>query len=418
MNPREYLHGLEFHGIKLGLENIRTLLTAADHPQDAAPCVHIAGTNGKGSVAAFLAHILMAAGYRVGRFTSPHIFRINERFLINSEPISDETLDRHVSFFQDVAQLHLATPPTFFEMNTAIAFSWFAEEKVDISIIEVGMGGRLDSTNVVQPLACAITSIDYDHTQYLGSTLAAIAGEKAGILKRGTPVVVGVLPDEARETVLGRARELGCPILFPGVPANLGTPLAPIIEWQTPAFSVSRCPLGLAGAHQAGNAAVALALAERLRDRYPLITSDRVARGLCETAWPGRMERVSDDPAVYLDAAHNPAGTASLARTFADSKAVIIFSAAADKDHAGMILPLGQFAAHVVFTRFSGTRATQPESLASHLPSGIPRSIAPEMDEAVRIGLTHARCLGLPLVICGSIFSLGPAKTALDRLLS
>ena len=204
MSPRDYLASLEFHGIKLGLENIQLLLRAAGNPQHAYPTLHVAGTNGKGSVVAFLASILRAAGYRVGRFTSPHLIDVTERFLVDDVPISNAALEENIEYFRTLSD-GLPNPPTYFELCTAIAFRVFEQQKVDVAIIEVGMGGRYDSTNVVAPLVSVITNIAFDHQKYLGDTLAAIAAEKAGIIKPGVPVVTGERWPEAFDVIAERA---------------------------------------------------------------------------------------------------------------------------------------------------------------------------------------------------------------------
>ena len=252
MTHREYLFSLELHGIKLGLENITGLLNAADNPHERLATVHVAGTNGKGSVIAMLDAMARAAGYTVGRFTSPHLIDVTERFLIDGRPMPSEALDSQIAFFREIAE-GMAAAPTFFEMNTAVAFRWFALRGVDLAIIEVGMGGRLDSTNVICPIAAAITNIDLDHTRYLGDTLAQIAFEKAGILKPATPAVISETKPGPLDVILARAGEVGSPTYLLGRDFHFETRGAfpeTRFRYSSETLSLDFAPLGLAAPQQ------------------------------------------------------------------------------------------------------------------------------------------------------------------------
>lgn len=408
---RQYLFDLTLHGIKLGLENIQALVHAAGDPQLAIPTIHVGGTNGKGSVCAMTSAMLQAAGYRVGRFTSPHLIDVSERFLINGEPIPEEALEENIAFFQRVCA-SMDRIPTFFEMTTAIAFRYFAQARVDVAIIEVGMGGRFDSTNVVLPVATAITNIDLEHTAYLGDTLAKIAFEKAGIIKRGIPVVTAETRGEAFDVFTRRAAEEGAPLLQLGRDFRAetsGSPWAQRLRFSSSALRLEEVPLALPGRYQGENAAVAVALASQLTDTFPALNASHIARGLATASWPCRLEKVLDSPPVFIDVAHNGAGARKLAELFEDC--VVVFAASSDKDTDVMLAALRPCARHLILTEFEGKRATPVERLAALLEPG-------SFEIRTPIGEAIARGLGLaspacPLLITGSIYAAGEARAHL-----
>lgn len=410
---RRYLFDLTLHGIKLGLDNIEALVRAAGDPHRAVPTIHVGGTNGKGSVCAMVSAILQAAGYRVGRFTSPHLIDVSERFLINSEPIPEAALEAHIEFFRRVCASIEGTP-TFFEMTTAIAFRHFAMERVDAAIIEVGMGGRFDSTNVVAPVATAITNIDLDHTAYLGDTLAKIAFEKAGIIKPGVPCVTAERHADPFDVFTARAAEVGAPLLQLGRDFHReahGTPWAQRIDFTQGDLALRDMPLALAGRYQCDNAAVAAALAVQLMPNFPRVTPAHIATGLATASWPCRVERVLDAPPVFIDVAHNGAGARRLAELF--DQCVLVFAASSDKDRDAMLDALRPRAKHIILTRFEGKRATPVEELAALLPEGsfetrqdLPAAIARGLE------LATADC---PLLITGSIYAAGEARACLIK---
>lgn len=425
MTPRDYLASLEFHGIKLGLENIRYLAHASGDPQLRYPTIHVAGTNGKGSVVAFTASVLRAAGYKTGRFISPHLLDVSERFLIDGDPIANGDLDRHIEFFR-VAARGLSNPPTYFELCTAIAFRHFAENHVDIALIEVGMGGRFDSTNIIEPQACAITNIALDHQKYLGDTLEAIAFEKAGIIKPGIPVVVGErnpVPFEVIQTV---ARERNAPLLVSGrdftyaveaphVSALLGksaadNPLRPRISYHGRKLNLSGAPLGLVGVHQVENAALALAMIETLPEPFS-VSQDAALRGLLNVRWPCRLERVLDDPPVYLDSAHNPAGIQRLVESMPPCN--VIFAASLDKDVPSMLKALEPIAQRMILTQFEGPRAMPVAQLRS-AAGNLAHTPCASLPDAVRMGMESASS-ECPLLIAGSIFAVAQARDILAK---
>jgi len=410
---RQYLFDLTLHGIKLGLENIQALCHAAGDPHRTYPTIHVGGTNGKGSVVAMCAAMLQAAGYRVGRFTSPHLIDVSERFLVDGEPIPEAALEENIAFFQRAAG-SMAGTPTFFEMTTAIAFRYFAQAKVDVAIIEVGMGGRFDSTNVVAPVAVAITNIDLEHTAFLGDTLAKIAFEKAGIIKPGVPCVTAETRPEAFDVFTRRAAEENAPLLQLGhdFTADLGgTPWEQRFSFQSAALQLDSVPLSLAGRYQGENAAVATALATQLTGAFPDLNAAHIALGLATASWPCRIERVLDTPPVYIDVAHNGAGARKLAELF--EECVVVFAASSDKDTGAMLAALQPCARHLILTEFDGKRTTPVGDLAALVETGACEVHVP-IAAAIARGLELAtpEC---PLLITGSIYAAGEAREYLIR---
>ena len=382
--PFEFLLSLEKFGIKFGLENIRALTMALGQPQSAFRSILIAGTNGKGSVTAMVDHALRAAGLTVGRYTSPHLINLEERFMIDGKPVATAELAGVINEVRVVIDAlikrgTLEAPPTFFEVTTAIAFELFRRAGVDFAVLEVGLGGRLDSTNVVDPVAAAITSIDFDHQQYLGSTLALIAAEKAGVIRRGMPVIAGPLPPEARQVVVSASAAAGAAL----IEADNGVRIEATSEsgrtsvrFRTPARDYGWVTLGLRGEHQVPNALVAVRLLEEL-DRIAPIDTDAIRAGLRDVRWPGRLQmvEVSGGRRVLLDAAHNPAGAWALAaylrREFPEPLP-IVFGAMRDKDVAMMLKTLLPVASTMIMTTTPNARAHTAEELA-----GIARKMSP-----------------------------------------
>ncbi len=363
---------------KFNLENITILLERLGRPDRAYPCVHIAGTNGKGSTAAFLEMILRTAGFRTGLNTSPHLERINERIRISGEEISDERFAEiftriHAVIEELLAEGKLRAHPTYFECVTALAFEAFARERVDFAVIEVGLGGRLDATNVVTPLVSIITRIDFDHENYLGHSLREIAGEKAGILKPQVPAVIASQPPEAREVLLERAKELRCPVVettkafrVENEAVEHGCVRARVTEVAS--GKIFAMEPRLAGRFQLQNALNAVAAARILQNRNYRITDENIAGGIATTEWPGRLERLQTRPDIYLDGAHNPGAARELARfleeNFAGRKVYLIFGAMRDKavdEVTGMLFP---HAHEVIFTQPGTPRAVSARQLA------------------------------------------------------
>ena len=364
---------------KFDLENITVLATRFGRPDRAYPSVHIAGTNGKGSTAALLESILRSAGFRTGLYTSPHLERINERIRINGQEIPDQAFAEVFSRIQSrieelLAESKLRAHPTFFECVTALAFEAFAQAKVEFAVFEVGLGGRLDATNIVSPAVSVITRIDFDHENFLGHSLREIAGEKAGILKAATPAIVAPQPPEALEVILARAGELGAPVVetqkqFRAAEITFtedGCVRADAVE---PASGERwRIAPALRGRFQLENALNALAAARVLQSKGFRITDANIEDGISSVEWPGRLERLSARPDVYLDGAHNPAAARELAeflqRHFAGRKIRLIFGALRDKavdEVAGILFPRAE---EVVFTEPRTSRAISAARLA------------------------------------------------------
>jgi dihydrofolate synthase / folylpolyglutamate synthase len=343
---------------------------------------------------------LTAAGHRSGRYTSPHLVDVAERFAVDGQPVARPALEAVVSDVHDaVGRLRsrgqLQASPTFFEVTTAIAFEVFRRARVSVAVCEVGMGGRLDATNVLQPAVTAITSIGFDHQQYLGNTLAEIAGEKAGIVKPGVPVVIGSLAPEARTAIEAVARRVGAPIIDADDSRAL-EPYAPI-------------RLGLAGAHQVANAIVAVRVLEELDRQGTAVPAAAIRIGLEQVAWPGRLERrrLPDGREALLDAAHNPDGARALRDYLASTPPrPIVFAAMRDKDVRSIIDTLAPAVSAFVMTRASNARSADPAVLAE-IARGMDSRKAVAVEPVVRDALSHAWRLSRQIVVAGSIFLLG-----------
>jgi dihydrofolate synthase/folylpolyglutamate synthase len=403
---------------ELKLDRMKQLLQRLGSPHERLRIVHVAGSKGKGSTAAMLACVLAEAGYRTGLFTSPHLVHVRERFLVNQEPIHDGELLR---LLHDIRKaVDRADPPTFFEIATATAFLHFARRRADAVVLEVGLGGRLDSTNVCQPVLSILTSISFDHTQQLGNTLDRIAFEKAGIIKPGVPVISGVLADAARrviiETCMQRHASLWqldrdfCFHAEPGrVDARLTTP--PRLCVQTPTRRWPPLALALLGRHQAANASLVVAAVERLRNLGWHVSDDALARGLAQVVWPARLDVLCRQPLVVLDCAHNVASaealTQALTDCFPDTTRRLVFAASKDKDLQGMLNVLVPRFTQVFLTRYAaGQRAAQPDDLARLLPKSVSSSTHDRAGDALNAAIGASRPTDL-VCIAGSVFLAG-----------
>jgi len=410
---------------ELKLDQMRALLDRLGNPQDRMRVVHVAGSKGKGSTAAMLATILSGARYRTGLFTSPHLCAVEERIQVDGSAISPDELAGVLTTIRHTIGDELN--PTFFEVGTAAGWLHFLSKRTDIAVVEVGLGGRFDSTNVCQPVLAIITSISYDHTKILGDRLEQIAFEKAGILKPGRPAVSGATGKEAAEVIAGIAAERGVPLAQldrdfrfryePGV-ADVSLPRVTVQTSQRdwPPFELS-----LLGAHQAANAAVAVAAVEELRRSGLTITDDHVANGLKQVRWPARLEIVGRRPWIVLDCAHNTASIQAmvdtLRETFPAERRVVIFGASGDKDVPGMLERLAPNFDHFVLTQFQkNPRAVAPEDLAKML-SGI-RAVSCEVQRLLADALQAARRWARSddlIAITGSIFLAGEMRPMLVK---
>jgi dihydrofolate synthase/folylpolyglutamate synthase len=409
-------------GVKFGLETMRALVAEMGHPEWAFPTLLVAGTNGKGSVVAYVDAALRASGLRTGRYTSPHLVRLNERITVNGRDVSDHDLEIAIRDVRDAARRLVArglirAQPTYFEALTAAAFAHFRRRRVDVAVLEVGLGGRLDATNVADPLVSAVVSVARDHEVYLGRTFASIAREKAGVMREGRATVVGPLPPPALRTVRARARATRARL----VDARRGTRMVAhdgTVDLMTPTRSY-RGLRPLAGAHQRDNLLVAVRLLEEARRAGLAVDLDAVAAAVGRTRWPGRLEWVSGDPPLLLDGAHNPAGARALARYLADRRPfVLLFAAMDDKDVAGLARALFPLASAVVLTRPRQPRAMDPRVLAQragHRAAEAAREPSVFRALARARHLARARGLGTPVVVAGSLFLVGEVKRSLTR---
>ena len=380
-------------GVDLGLERVRTALARLGDPQRRFAAVQIAGTNGKGSTAAMTEAMLRAAGLRTGLYTSPHLARFTERIRVAGREVDGDRLAA-----LDGRVVATGVPLTYFEIATALGFLVFAEEAVEIAVLETGLGGRLDAVTTSEPLATAITSIGLDHTGHLGTTLAAIAVEKAGILKPIVPCFLGRLPEEAHRQIARRAAEVGAPL------RHLGRD-----------FSPPAGPLGLAGPHQRDNAAIAVALARAAAAALgrPLAGA-AIAEGLARTTWPARLELVEQD--LLFDSAHNADGARALAAALpeiaAGRRIVFLMSIGQDKDPRAILEALGPLGHTLVATRADSPRALSAEALAMEGARFFARRIA-VADPIAALDEARRRAAGGLVVVCGSMFLVGPLRAQL-----
>jgi dihydrofolate synthase/folylpolyglutamate synthase len=419
---------------KFDLEHMRVLLRALDHPERRFPSVLIAGTNGKGSTAATLASILHASGLKTGLYTSPHLVRINERIRVNGKEISDDDFaDLHGKIDRAAEKLveetELPWHPSFFEMMTAIAFDYFAREAVDLAVLEVGMGGRLDATNIVEARVSVITDISLDHQKFLGNTVTEIAREKAGIIRPGGAVVTLPQQSEANDVIGNTILDLGARAInaVPYVP-----PVSPgSSEYGVPSDdsgnpSVNRYPLHvlgkqilvespLVGRHQLRNVALAIAAAVELNEHgFTSITAESIERGIRETRWPGRFQAIAARPGwpeIVIDVAHNPAGAwalrSALSQRYEDRPLIFVFGAMRDKAISEMAEILFPLAERVIATRPSNPRSASPEEIQQ---AAVRTGTEVEAVEDVDRALDRARALakaGTVVVITGSIYLVG-----------
>lgn len=375
----------------LDLERVRELLTRLGGPDNDLPIVHVAGTKGKGSTSAMVAAMLSAAGYRTGLYTSPHLEHLEERFRVDGELCSPDELVSLVDALRPIVAdidrratgaMPPESGPTYFDLTTALALTHFARRRVDAAVLEVGLGGRLDSTNVCRPHVTVITSISFDHTAQLGHTLAAIAGEKAGIAKLGVPLVCGVMEGEPRGVIEARCREVGAPLIQLGRDFDFTyhPPAARAagrehgrIDYVSTAHGRRRegVEVGLLGRHQAANGAVALAAIDELAKQGWSFDERALARGMAGVHWPARVEVVGWRPTVVLDAAHNVASAVALAATLQDNflarRRILVFGTTRDKDVPGMLAALLPHFDEVVLTRYQNNpRGVAIEELMAH----------------------------------------------------
>ena len=404
----QFLYELRLFGAKFGLENTFKLAALAGKPQNRLRFIHVAGTNGKGSTCAMLESIYRASGLRTGLFTSPHLVSFRERIQLNRQLISEDEVVRLVEGLQPLLkQFPAGHHPTFFEVVTVMALRFFAEQKCDLVIWETGLGGRLDATNIVTPLASVITNIAFDHEQWLGDTLGKIAAEKAGIIKPGVPVITTTDEPEALKVIEEAARAQKAPlVMVDGRDAALQRP-----------DSAARCPyLSLAGEHQKINAALTLATVEVLQNQIP-VTEEQIRAGLASVSWPGRLQLVTGKSGqkILLDGAHNPAGAKALRealeKNFPTAKRTLVLGVLQDKDWRPICETLAPLAARIHTVPVASERSAHPQELAEACRKINP---AAEINVGHSLGEALEKSAGDGfVVITGSLYLVGEA---LERL--
>ncbi len=420
-DPRASLFALEQIGIKLGLDQIRSLVEALERPDRAFHSIVIAGTNGKGSVTAMVERGLRAAGYRTGRYTSPHLVHLEERFAVNGDPISAEVLDSAATRVLD-AGTQLPAPPSFFEATTALALDVFREARVDVAVLEVGLGGRLDATNVVTPIAVAITSIDFDHEQYLGTTLEAIAAEKAGVIKPHGDVVLSDNPPGVVDVVARRCADVGARLVRASDGARVRASVSEgrtVMDLTTPLGAYDGLQLGLRGAHQVTNALTAVRLMEQisLGTAGLAISAAAIRAGLEDVVWPGRLELIRRSGLdVLIDGAHNPAGARALAAYVTQTyhqRLPMVVGVMRDKKVDAVLSGLAPAASHFFCTAPATARAAAPAELvdmARRFAPAVAIEAVTDPVDAVRRASVH----GQPVVVAGSLYLAGEIRARLS----
>jgi len=406
------LRGGEYAGMRPGLERIEALLDALGHPERGFTLAQVGGTNGKGSISAMLAAMLHADGRRVGLYTSPHLVSFRERIRVDGEAIAEDAV---VDGVEALGTLIARVDATVFEASTALALDHFAHERVDVAVLEVGLGGRVDSTTVGRPVVAALGPIDFDHREFLGDTLTAIATEKAAIFRSGT-AISAAQPAEAEAVVVGHAARAGVPLLMEGRELSV-TLRARSLEGQRidcagPGWRLDDLRLGLLGTYQPGNALLAVAAARVLDVGEPAIRE-----GLARARGPGRFEvRRRDGGWLVLDGAHNPAGARALAESletyFGEASMTLVIGVLRDKDAAGILRPLLRRARRVILTAPGSPRAAAPDDLRAMVPASVPAVVAPSVGTALAVAEEGSR----PSVVCvaGSLMLVGDALRHLD----
>ena len=414
-----WLFKLQRFGVKLGLDNVRELLSHLGDPHGKFRSVHVAGTNGKGSVCTFLSSALKEASYKVGMYTSPHVLRYNERMQINGEEISDERVMEYVNKIRPIAERMGEDPtkhPTFFEFTTAMGFSYFADENVDIAVVEVGMGGRLDATNVITPEVAVITHLALEHTEHLGKTLERIAKEKAGIIKPGVPVVSA----EENPVVRKTCEERGCEL----------TVVEEEYPYERTSFDTSgqrlwvgepsrEFEIPLLGSYQLQNAATAYAVLDVLRKGEHDVPAEAIRRGFANAKWPARLEVVRQKPTVIIDSSHNPDGMRNLRdallETTKNDHITFVVGVMSDKDVSPMLEAIVPVAGRIICTKPDYWRAMDPEEIAREAAKSVDEvEVAPTVPEAIERALSVSGGRGV-ICVTGSIFIAGEATEYFDK---
>ncbi|MBW2003429.1 MAG: bifunctional folylpolyglutamate synthase/dihydrofolate synthase [Deltaproteobacteria bacterium] len=413
-----WLFGLQKYGIKFGLSKTTNLLKAFGNPHRNQRYIHIAGTNGKGSVGAILESILMQAGLKVGFYTSPHLVSFTERFRINREAISKDTA---ASLIREVKGVMSHTePPTFFEFTTAMTLLYFFRESVDIAIIEAGMGGRLDATNVIEPMVSIITTIGLDHQHFLGDTIIDIAKEKGGIIKKEIDLVTAVNQPPVVKLFESLCKKKGAPFWRVGQHARYRRLPSGLVGYYGLQDRFRNLKVGLKGRFQYKNAAVALLALEILKRKRITVSDEAIQKGLADTLWPGRLEEVSSHPTIILDGAHNPSAMRSLAhsigRDFDFKRLILVVGIMEDKDIKHILAEIVPLAHKVIYTRPTYYRAANPQHIMD-----IAKKFKKDGEVKIPLSTAIERARDLAdkkdlILITGSLFTVGEAKSYLDPI--
>ncbi|HVN97886.1 MAG TPA: folylpolyglutamate synthase/dihydrofolate synthase family protein [Syntrophorhabdaceae bacterium] len=411
----KYLFGLERFGMVFGLDNITWLLDAIGNPQDYIKTVHIAGTNGKGSTAAMLCNILKEGGFRVGKYTSPHLVSFTERIAVNEEEIEEHEVAQLVEFIRRaVDERDKDRFFTFFDFTTALALQYFREKQVDIAVIETGLGGRLDSTNVIEPLLSIITNVAFDHMEQLGDTIEKIAGEKAGIIKPGVPVITGC-EGEAREIVKNRASALKDKTYVLDQDFSYEKTGDRRLAYRGIGRDLPDVTVNLYGDHQLTNCALALSASEVLSHSGFSVTDETIRHALSHVKWPGRLEKIGENPLVFLDGAHNPNGAHALSEFmrshFQDKRKILVFGVMKDKAYDKMLEEIAPVVDVVIFTKPDIERALSPHELKAYVPHAM-------VADDTRGALTQAKAIATGddlILVTGSFYTIGEAKTIINE---
>ncbi|BCA80424.1 folylpolyglutamate synthase/dihydrofolate synthase family protein [Desulfuromonas sp. AOP6] len=410
----DYLYGLQRFGIKLGLENIKNLLDALQHPEKGYSVIHVAGTNGKGSVSAALAEILQQAGYKTGLYTSPHLHCFTERIQVNRRPIPEVDV---VELTKEIRALSPGVPATFFEFTTALALVYFARQKVDFAVLETGMGGRLDATNAITPQLTLITPISLDHVEHLGGDLATIAGEKAGILKKDVPVVIGAQEDCALEVLLAQSSRLNCRPWVAGVDYTV-IPRGSRFTFAAQGICLENVKTSLPGRHQMHNMGQALAGALALREQGATLTEEMLRRGVESVRWPGRLEWWGDGDFLLLDGAHNAAGAQVLADYLISLRPAgvrWVFGMKSGRKPADLLLPLLPLVTEVYCAPPPVEEAVAVQDLCEATAGqGVPCSAYTSPEDALAAALAQ-RIPGEIVLVAGSLYLVAAARDYLQQ---
>jgi dihydrofolate synthase/folylpolyglutamate synthase len=420
VSSREYLSSLEPFGIKLGLDQIRALMEGLDRPDRAFHSIIVAGTNGKGSVTAMVERAMRAAGYRTGRYISPHLVRLEERFVVNGEELPAADVDASIAAVRHAATA-LPAPLSYFEATTAAALDLFRRHSVEVAVLEVGLGGRLDATNVVTPVGAIVTAIDLDHQQHLGTTIEAIAAEKAGVIKAGRPVVLGRNAASVQAVVRETAAAIRAPYVYAPDDVTLSAALSQgrtLASFATPCARYDEVRLALRGRHQVDNAVTAIRFLETINEASDLmIQADAIRVGLEEAVWPARLEILRwQGTDVLLDGAHNPAGAHALAAYIAEAYGQplpMVVGAMRDKAVDDLIAALAPAASQFVFTAVDSPRAAPAAELVAAASRVSPTTPATS-GGAPMDALSTLVPSPIPVVVAGSLYLCGEIRSRIS----